>query len=188
MKKYDEISIREDYRALTKYLVEKKKTITTMESCTSGQIASLITDTEGSSSIIKGAFVTYSNEVKVMMGVPAEIIDTYTVYSEETARAMAETCRAKLGADIGIGVTGSMGNIDPANAEASVPGQVYFAISFENVLADHEAVGDEDSVVKSEIITRTYHVELEPQESRLMYKLAVAKEIYDELIEILSFV
>ena len=35
-----------------------------MESCTSGQIASLITDSEGSSAIFKGALITYSNEFK----------------------------------------------------------------------------------------------------------------------------
>ena len=52
-------------------------TITTMESATSGQIASLITDTEGSSAILKGAFITYCNEAKIMQGVPAEILDKY---------------------------------------------------------------------------------------------------------------
>ena len=53
-------------------------TITTMESATSGQIASLITDTEGSSAVLKGAFVTYCNEAKIMQGVPAEILEKYT--------------------------------------------------------------------------------------------------------------
>ena len=38
--KYDEKEIREDYRKLTKLLIEKKMTITTMESATSGQIPS----------------------------------------------------------------------------------------------------------------------------------------------------
>ena len=88
--KYDEKEIREDYRKLTKLLIEKKMTITTMESATSGQIASLITDTEGSSAVLKGAFVTYCNEAKIMQGVPAEIIDKYTVYSTQTAEAMAK--------------------------------------------------------------------------------------------------
>ena len=64
-KKYDEKEIRADYRRLTKLLIEKKMTITTMESATSGQIASLITDTEGSSAVLKGAFVTYCNEAKL---------------------------------------------------------------------------------------------------------------------------
>lgn len=89
-KKYDEKEIRADYRRLTKLLIEKKLTITTMESATSGQIASLITDTEGSSAVLKGAFVTYCNEAKIMQGVPAEIIDKYTVYSTQTAEAMAK--------------------------------------------------------------------------------------------------
>ena len=57
-KKYDEKEIRADYHRLTKLLIEKKMTITTMESATSGQIASLITDTEGSSAVLKGAFAT----------------------------------------------------------------------------------------------------------------------------------
>ena len=100
-----------------------------MESATSGQIASLITDTEGSSAVLKGAFVTYSNEAKIQQGVPREIIEKYTVYSEETAAAMARACLQAYSADIGIGVTGTMGNVDPANPGASVPGQVYFAIA-----------------------------------------------------------
>ena len=63
-----------------------------------------------------------------MQGVPAEILEKYTVYSKETAEAMAKACTKAYKANIGIGVTGTMGNADPANLEASVPGQVYFAI------------------------------------------------------------
>lgn len=57
-----------------------------------------------------------------MQGVSAEILDKYTVYSRETAEAMAKACVKAYNADIGIGVTGTMGNVDPANPEASVPG------------------------------------------------------------------
>lgn len=163
---YNEQEIRRDYRKLTQTLIEKELTITTMESATSGQIASLITDTEGSSAVMKGAFVTYCNEAKVMQGVPAEVIDIYTVYSKETAGAMALACRKAYGSDIGIGVTGTMGNVDPANQEFSVPGQVYFAI----------CIGSK---------THTFYRELPVQPSRLMYKLAVAKEIVDELEKLL---
>ena len=166
-KEYDEKRIRDNYRKLTKNLIAKSLTITTMESATSGQIASLITDTEGSSAVLKGAFVTYCNEAKIMQGVPAEIIDRYTVYSKETAGEMAKACRRAYDANIGIGVTGTMGNVDPANPDASVPGQVYFAIG-----------------VKGEI--QSYYIELEPQPTRLTYKLAVAKEIYDELMKRIS--
>ena len=161
--KYDENKIRETYRNLTEKLIEKKLTITTMESATSGQIASLITDTEGSSAVFQGAFITYCNEAKIMQGVPAEIIDEFTVYSKETAMAMASACRKAYSANIGIGITGTMGNVDPANTDISVPGQVYFAIDFN---------GKVDG----------YYIELPPQPSRLMYKLAVAKEVADALL------
>ena len=100
---YNESDIRKDYHNLTKLLIEKNMTITTMESATSGQIASLITDTEGSSAILKGAFITYCNEAKIMQGVPAEILDKYTVYSKENAEAMAKACAKVYEANIGIG-------------------------------------------------------------------------------------
>ena len=165
--KYNESEIRNDYRNLTKLLIDKGLTITTMESATSGQIASLITDTEGSSAVLKGAFITYSNEAKIMQGVPEDILDKYTVYSKETAEAMVSACINAYDANIGIGVTGTMGNIDPANPDSSVPGQVYFAIGIN---------GDISS----------YYIELEPQPTRLAYKLAVAKEIYNELMKKLN--
>lgn len=120
--------IREKYSKLTHKLIELNKTITTMESATSGQIASLITDTEGSSAIFKGAFITYSNEAKTLSGVSEEIIQKYGVYSKETAAAMAEACRKFYDADFGIGITGTFSNVDPMNND-SIPGTVYFAIA-----------------------------------------------------------
>ena len=120
------------YNEITKELIERGISISTMESATSGTIATLLTDTEGASGITKGSFVTYSNEAKIKQGVPAEIIDKYTVYSPETAAAMAVAAQKAYGADIGIGVTGNFGNIDPANPEASTPGTVYFAIAFDD--------------------------------------------------------
>lgn len=166
-KEYIENDIRKEYEELTKLLIKKQLTITTMESATSGQIASLVTDTEGASAIFKGAYITYSNEAKIMQGVPKEIIDEYTVYSKETAIAMAKVCREKYSTNIGIGVTGTMGNVDPANESASVPGQMYFAIDFNGVVKD-------------------YYVEIPWQESRLMYKLVVAKEVYDVLFSMID--
>ena len=173
---YNEQEIREHYRRLTKLLIDRKYTITTMESATSGQIASLITDTEGSSAVLKGAFITYSNEAKILQGVPAETIEKHTVYSRETAEAMASACMKAFNAQIGIGVTGTMGNVDPANPEASVPGQVYFAIGM------HNGIGSEDGTMANQPVIESFHLEVEPQPSRLMYKLAVAEEVYKVLI------
>lgn len=173
---YNEQEIRDHYRRLTKLLIDRKYTITTMESATSGQIASLITDTEGSSAVLKGAFITYSNEAKILQGVPAETIEKYTVYSRETAEAMAAACMKAYGARIGIGVTGTMGNVDPANPDASVPGQVYFAIGMDNGICGGDGTTSGQPVIES------FHLELAPQPSRLMYKLAVAEEVYKVLL------
>lgn len=165
-KQYNENQIRKEYAGLTRFLIQEGLTITTMESATSGQVASLITDTEGASAVLKGAFITYCNEAKILQGVPADIIEKYTVYSKETAIAMAMACQKSYQSDLAIGVTGTMGNVDPDNAQASVPGQVYFAIGYQNHVS-------------------AFFVELEPQPTRLAYKLAVAKEIYDELARLL---
>ena len=85
------------------------------------------------------------------------------MYSKETATAIAKKSREKYGANIGIGVTGTMGNVDPENESVSVPGQVYFAIDFNGDIND-------------------YYVEIPWQKSRLMYKLAVAGEVCDVLL------
>lgn len=167
---YDEALVREHYSCLTKQLIEQRLTITTMESATAGQLASLITDTEGASFIFKGAYVTYSNEAKIQHGVPADIIEQYSVYSCETAEAMAKACRKAFGANIGIGVTGTMGNVDPSNETYSEPGVVYFAI-------------DKDLLGSSKC--ESYKIELSPQKTRLAYKMAVAEKIYEILCKLL---
>ena len=82
--------------AVIKKLIAGRKTISTMESCTSGLIASMITDTEGASAIFPGGYVTYLNETKVFIGVEEAVIRQYGVYSKECARAMAQTVKEKL--------------------------------------------------------------------------------------------
>ena len=122
-------AVRAEYTALTEKLIETGLTVTTMESCTGGLIASLITDTVGASAVMKGAYVTYSNEAKIMNGVPEKTIADFGVYSGETAAAMASACRENYHADIGIGVTGSMVSVDLENPD-SVPGQIHYAVDF----------------------------------------------------------
>ena len=91
--KFSAEDIESNYHEITAKLIEKSLTVTTMESCTSGLIASLITDCEGASASFKGGFVTYSNEAKILNGVDKNIIDKYGVYSFETAKAMAKSCK-----------------------------------------------------------------------------------------------
>ena len=96
-------------------LSDSNKTISTMESCTGGSLASLITDISGASVVFKYGAVTYSNDYKIKMGVSREVIDKYSVYSMETAREMAKAISIFTSSDYGIGITGKLGEVDPNN-------------------------------------------------------------------------
>lgn len=112
-------------------IVEKlnkdNKTVSTMESCTGGFLASSITNIDNSSSVFKYGAVTYSNEFKEKMGVSKEVIDNYTVYSKETAKEMSRAITDFTGSNYGIGVTGQINKQDPNNPYGSV-GEVFFSI------------------------------------------------------------
>ena len=96
-------------------LIELNKTIATMESCTGGGVANAITNIEGASAIIKFSAVTYSNEYKIKMGVDKEVIDKYTVYSMETAKEMSKNISKFANSNYGVGITGQINKVDPAN-------------------------------------------------------------------------
>ena len=102
-------------KKLIEKLTKENKTISTMESCTGGGLANAITNIEGSSEVIKFSAVTYSNEYKIKMGVPKEIIDKYTVYSKETAVAMSKAICNFTGSNYGVGITGKLNKVDPYN-------------------------------------------------------------------------
>ncbi len=101
-------------------LIARKETIATMESCTGGGVANAITNIPGASEIIKFSAVTYSNEYKIKMGVSADTIDTYSVYSEEVAREMSKKISLFADSTYGIGVTGKIGREDPNNLRGDV--------------------------------------------------------------------
>ena len=160
-----EKNVREKFRYITNTLIKEQLTITTMESCTSGLVASLLTDTEGASAVLKGAFITYSNEAKIKQNVPVDVIEKFGVYSEETAREMALAAKRAYGADIAVGVTGTMGNVDPANDD-STPGEVFFAIAYKEG-------------------TESFHISVPVQDSRYEYKLFVAGAIAEEITRVI---
>ena len=85
-------------------------TIITAESCTGGLKAGCLTEIPGSSSVIEGGFVTYSNQAKVsMLSVKLEQLDQYGAVSEEVARSMAEGALGSSKAYIAIACTGVAG-------------------------------------------------------------------------------
>ncbi len=102
-------------KELVEILKNNNETISTMESCTGGALASAITDIEGASEVLKFSAVTYSNEYKIKMGVSSEVIDTYSVYSIETAREMARNISIFSNSDYGVGITGKLNRVDKNN-------------------------------------------------------------------------
>jgi nicotinamide-nucleotide amidase len=85
-------------------------TLVTAESCTGGLVAGRLTSVPGASDVFLGGVVAYANAVKeAELGVPAEVLERHGAVSAETAAAMAEGARRRLGADVAIAVTGVAG-------------------------------------------------------------------------------
>ena len=117
---------------IRRLFTERGITLATMESCTGGLLADMLTDAPGASEYFTGGFVTYTNDLKMAMGVPAEVIEEHGAVSAECAVAMADAARARTGATVGVGITGVAG---PDPLEGKPPGLAYIAISDER---DHK--------------------------------------------------
>ena len=102
-------------KGVVEKLIKLNKTISTMESCTGGALVNEITNVEGASNVIKFSAVTYSNEYKIKMGVSENIINTYSVYSRETAKEMSKNISDFTNSDYGVGITGKINKPDPNN-------------------------------------------------------------------------
>jgi len=80
------------------------------ESCTGGMLGERITNIPGSSDVFLGGIIAYHNDVKrEALGVPGEDIERYGAVSEQVALQMASGVREKMGADVGVSVTGIAG-------------------------------------------------------------------------------
>jgi nicotinamide-nucleotide amidase len=104
------------------------RTIATAESCTGGLLAARLTDRPGASDYVKGGLVVYGDEAKVSQaGVDRELINQHGAVSSEVAQALAAGARARLDADIGVGITGIAG---PGGGSAEKPvGLVWLSIA-----------------------------------------------------------
>ena len=128
---------------IVKYLINKNITIATMESCTGGLLASMITDIEGASNILKFSAITYASEYKVYMGVKKETINTYTVYSREVVQEMAYNIAKFAESNYGVGITGKLNRVDKHNLFGE-DNKVFFSIYD----IDNDVYYDNDIVVK----------------------------------------
>ena len=118
-------------RRLVRALASRGYTLATAESCTGGLIAKSVTDISGSSAVLMGGFVTYTNESKIaLLGVDPEIIARESEVSHACARAMAEGARERLGSDFAVSTTGYAG--PTGGTERDPVGTVYLGIATPN--------------------------------------------------------
>ncbi len=85
-------------------LIDKGLTLAVMEDSHGGTLASTFNDIPESGRFFKGGLLAASNSAMIAFGLSPDIINKT---GEELACAMAESARNLLGADIGIGTTGT---------------------------------------------------------------------------------
>jgi nicotinamide-nucleotide amidase len=91
-------------------LTEAGLTIATAESCTGGLLAGRLTERAGSSAYVLGGLVVYADAAKTALaGVDAALIERVGAVSSEVAAALADGACARLGTDVGVGITGIAG-------------------------------------------------------------------------------
>jgi nicotinamide-nucleotide amidase len=109
-------------------LVQQGLTVAVAESCTGGLVLGKLTDRPGASAFVRGGIVAYSDAVKEqLVGVAPKLIEEHGAVSEAVAVALADGARERIGADVGIGVTGVAG---PDGGTPDKPvGLVWIALS-----------------------------------------------------------
>ena len=115
-------------KRLVREFTKRNFTIATAESCTGGLIAKCITDIAGSSAVLLGGFVTYTNQAKIeLLGVDPALIDRDTEVSASCAKAMACGARERLKTAFGVSTTGYAG--PTGGSDADPVGTVFIGVS-----------------------------------------------------------
>lgn len=141
---------------------ENGRTVATAESLTGGLVSSVLTSVPGSSDVVAGGIVSYTNEVKAsVLGVSRESLGKTGAVDENIAKQMALGAKMQLGASVAVAVTGIAG---PGGEEPGKPvGTVCFAVVDDNIeyTATKHFVGDRNEVRRQtvrfalELIART---------------------------------
>lgn len=104
---------------IVEFLRQNHLTITTIESCTGGLVASRIVNISGASDVFKEGYITYSEAAKVkLVHVKQETIDKYNVVSRQVAYEMALGGAEAAGVEAAVSVTGVAG---PGGGTAEIP-------------------------------------------------------------------
>jgi nicotinamide-nucleotide amidase len=121
----------------------------------------MITDVAGASDYYLGGLVCYANAVKRdLLGVGDDILAANGAVSEPVARAMAEGCRSRFGADWAVSATGIAG---PSGGSVEKPvGLVYVGLCGPGCQEVHRHVlpGDRPSIRTRAALAALNHLRL----------------------------
>lgn len=132
-KEADEVIIKVDLKEKAKLVIDQarnqNKLISTAESCTGGLIGGTLTAVSGSSEVVEGGIISYSNDVKKnVLQVKESDLTTVGAVSSEVAASMAKGSKTTCNTDIAVSVTGIAG---PGGAVPGKPvGTVWFGITY----------------------------------------------------------
>ena len=123
-------------------LISTGVTISTAESCTGGNLASLFTYFSGSSTFYKGGIIAYANEVKTnLLGVDAKSLVEDGAVSESVVVEMAKGVQRLLKSDCSIATSGIAG---PLGGTVDKPvGTVWIAVVYKTKIITYKQQGDD---------------------------------------------
>lgn len=113
-------------------LLDRRETLATAESFTGGQLAAALTSVAGASAVFPLGWVTYASEQKTtQLGVPALLIESRGVVSDQVAAAMAEGALARAGTSLALATTGWAGPAAPEQpgGESVSVGRCFIALA-----------------------------------------------------------
>jgi PncC family amidohydrolase len=97
-------------RTVQAAFLDGQLTLATAESCTGGLVSHVLTEVSGSSGYYLGGVVAYGDPLKrALLNVPDSTLARHGAVSAQTAVAMAEGARSRLGSDVAVSVTGNAG-------------------------------------------------------------------------------
>lgn len=112
---------------LAEKLKKSGKTVAAAESLTGGLFLGELTTVPGTSAVVKGGIVCYTNEIKQQqLGVKKETLAEHGAVSEQCAKELAENVQQQFGAHFGVSFTGVAG---PDSLEGHEPGTVFIGVA-----------------------------------------------------------
>jgi nicotinamide-nucleotide amidase len=146
-------------------------TIGLAESCTGGLLGARLTAVAGSSDVVLGGVIAYSNALKTaLLDVPPGVLAHQGAVSDAVVRAMASGARAATGASVGVGITGIAG---PGGGSEEKPvGTVWIASDLEGAVESRRLrlIGD-----RAEVRQRAAQAALEMVRRRVLFGTALAE-------------